>query len=502
MAKNITIVAGMSLTEKIRRASQHSKIFRYKTYKRIGWVGNRKQIDRLIMGSLIILLIVGAYFLLQRDTSPVDTLNCAPNCPVEPVINDESQEIVHSDFGDEPVIEEESPEVALNALEERVKNNTAKVKTLSLNKNESLAALFARANLAKQNQAGVIDTLSAMINIKTIRAGTTIIFFFDTKTDSFLGMSMPIDNQDFVAVVKNEDGDFSAVIQEGVPETLNKRVKGKIERTFSGSAQKYGAPKQVVTQILNALGNEINLRNGVRPGDKFDIIYTQKVTPGGLEIDTDRQVLYVGLKLGKNEYYRYLYTDKSGTPAFYNPLGQRGQRALEKRPVKGIPRLSSPYGWRMHPVLMYRIFHSGADLACPRGTPVYAGGDGTIIHIGRKGAYGKYIRIRHAGGYETAYGHLNGYKSGLKQGSRVKQGDIIGYVGATGRVTGPHLHYEVWKNGKTTNPFNNNVISGKQLTGFELEQFQSFAESINPDFQKHLYGKFPPIPPIKPAKNG
>ena len=488
----------MSLINKIRKASQQTKIFRYKTYKKIGCVGYRKKVDRIIMSLMVVLLIVGAFFIIKRDTSTVDSLNCAPDCPIEPVINEEAQEIVHSDLGDEPVIEEENPELTLNDLENRVRQNTAKVKTLSLNKNESFAALLARANLAKSNQTGVLETMNTLMDVKTLKKGTTVIFFFDKKNDSFLGLSVGLDHQEFIAVIKNENGEFNASFQEGAPETKNKRIVGKIERTFSGSAQKYGVPKQVVDQLLNALDSEINLRNGVHKGDKFEIIYSQKITPGGLELDSGRQALYLGIKMGKQEHHRYLYTDKSGTPAFYNPFGQRGQRTLEKRPVKAVPRLSSPFGWRIHPVLMYRIFHSGVDLACPRGTPVYAGGDGTIVHLGRKGAYGKYIKIRHAPGLETAYGHLNGYKAGLKAGSRVKQGDIIAYVGSTGRATGPHLHYEVWKNGKTTNPFNTHVLSGKQLTGFELEQFQSFAESINPDFQKHLFGKFPPIPPMRP----
>ena len=183
---------------------------------------------------------------------------------------------------------------------------------------------------------------------------------------------------------------------------------------------------------------------------------------------------------------------------FYNPRGERGEQTIAQKPLKAIPRLSSKYGWRRHPVLMYRLFHSGADLAAPKGTPIYAGADGVITQIGRKGAYGKYIRIKHAGGYETAYGHMSGFRKGLKRGSRVKRGEVIAYVGATGRATGPHLHYEVWKNGKTTNPLQKHVIKGYQLTGFEMDQFKAMAESIHPDYQEHRFGKNPPIPPKKP----
>mgnify|MGYP003290410464 CR=1 FL=1 len=494
----------MKLLSTLHKASQQSKIFRYKTYKKIGGVGHRKSIDRIFMGSMVGLLVIGAFFIIKPDSEsiePFDPLNCAPNCPIEPIENPAAQEVVHSDLGDAPVIEEESTEPSLADLENLVAQNIAQIKTHTLKSGESLAKLLARINLDKQNQSGTLKALDTIVNLKTIKSGTPVIIFLTVQDNSFLGLSIPLKENEFVGVLKTSDTEFIPISQEGTVETKQVHVKGKIIRTFSGSAQKVGIPQLIVNQILNALGDEIDLRSGFKKDDEFEVIYSQKVTSGGLELDIDKQCLFVGLKMGKDEVYRYLYTDKSGTPAFYNPMGQRDQRTIIKRPLKAVPRLSSPYGWRIHPVLMYRVFHSGVDLASPRGTPIMAGADGKIVHLGRKGAYGKYIKIQHAGGWATAYGHMNGYKSGLKVGSRVKQGDIIGYVGATGRATGPHLHYEVWKNGKTVNPFNKNVISGKQLTGFELAQFQSYAESINPEFQKHLFGKYPPIPVIKPQKN-
>ncbi len=490
----------MKITNRVRKAAQQSKIFRYKTYKKIGCVGYRKHVDRIVKFAMVFLLVVGAFLIIRPDSQnvPEDSLNCAPNCPVEPVVNPDAQEVVHSDLGDEPVIEDiDEDGASLIALEEAVRQNEAKLATYKIAKGETIAGLLTRAKIAKAQHKNIINTLETLVNVKTIKRGTIVLIFTGQKGE-FLGLTLPFRDNEFVAVLKDEDGSLIPFSQEGCVENKNITIRGKIERTFSGSAQKYGAPKEIVNQIVNALNNEVNFRSGFKRGDAFEIIYSTQVTPTGLELDTGRQVLFVGLEMGNDKIYRYWYTDRSGTPAFYTPTGQREQRTLEKRPVKAVPRLSSPYGWRTHPILMYRVFHSGVDLACPRGTPIIAAGDGTITQLGRKGAYGKYIRIRHAGGYETAYGHMNGYKKGLKVGSRVKQGDVIGYVGATGRATGPHVHFEVWKNKKTTNPFNNNVISGKQLSGFELEQFQSFAESIHPDFSKHLFGKHPPVPARKP----
>lgn len=490
------------IVNRIQKAAQQSKILRYKTYKKIGWVGYRKQVDCIVKWSMVILLVIGAFFIIRPDSQtilPADPLNCAPNCPLEPTENLDAQEVVHSDLGDEPVIEEVEEGPSLIELENAVRQKKAHLTTYTIKKGETFSAFLTRAKINKIQHKNIINALETMINVKTIKRNTIVLVFTDLK-GAFLGLSLPFRDNEFIAVLKDEEGALIPFSQEGCVETQNVHIRGKIERTFSGSAQKYGAPKAIVTQIMNALGNEINFSNGFKRNDTFDIIYSKQVTPTGLELDTDKQVLFLGLKMGNKEIYRYWYTDRSGTPAFYNPLGQREQRTLAKRPVKAVPRLSSPYGWRTHPVLMYRVFHSGVDLACPRGTPIYAAGDGTVLQAGRKGAYGKYIRIRHAGGYETAYGHMNDYRKGIKAGTRVKQGEIIGYVGSTGRTTGPHLHFEVWQGKKTVNPFNNNVISGKQLSGFELEQFQSFAESINPEFQKQLFGKYPPVPPRRKTK--
>ncbi len=501
----------MKLTHKIHKAAQQSKIFRYKTYKKVGWVGYRKRADAIIKSLMIFLLIIGAFFVIRPDSQteqPIDLLNCAPNCPIEPYVNRDAIEVVHSDLGDAPVVseikeivEQEETETdddgpSLFKLEKAVQQNQAKLETFKIHKGETFSQFLTRSKIAKQNHKEIIENLSALISMNSIKQGRTVLVFSGLNGE-FLGLFLSVQDDMFSAVLKDDIGRFIPYSQEGRIETQYQRITGKIVRTFSGSIQKYGAPQSIARQITNALGNEINF-NSLKAGDKFDIIYSRQVTPNGLELDTDKQVYFVGLETDKKEIYRYLYTDRSGTPAFYNPTGQREQKTLEKRPLRAVARLSSPYGWRTHPILMYRVFHSGVDLACRRGTPIIAAADGTITQIGRKGAYGLYIKIKHGGGFQTAYGHMNGFKKGLKKGSRVKHGEVIGYVGATGRATGPHVHYEVWQGKTTVNPFKNNVISGKQLSGFELEQFQSFAESIHPDFHKHLFGKIPPVPPKKP----
>ncbi len=152
-----------------------------------------------------------------------------------------------------------------------------------------------------------------------------------------------------------------------------------------------------------------------------------------------------------------------------------------RTPIDGA-RLSSRFGKRRHPILGYTRMHTGTDFAAPTGTPIYAAGDGTVVSAGRNGGYGNYIRIRHNGTYQTAYAHLSRYAKKTRKGARVKQGQIIGYVGSTGRSTGPHLHYEVLKNGRQINPRTVRIPSGEKLKGDELKKFIAARDAVDTQF--------------------
>ena len=153
------------------------------------------------------------------------------------------------------------------------------------------------------------------------------------------------------------------------------------------------------------------------------------------------------------------------------------KKFLMKTPIDGA-RLSSRFGLRKHPILGYSKMHAGVDFAAPRGTPVYAAGNGTVTRANRFGSFGNYVSIRHANGYETAYAHLNGFARGIRAGTRVRQGQVIAYVGTTGRSTGPHLHYEVHVNGKKMNPLALKVPTGRKLEGNELAAFKAMRSEM------------------------
>ena len=448
-----------------------------------------KQINRqfaLLVGLMALLCFMTLPFALVptqkeettgEDGTPIETPDLT-----EP-------EVVHEDLGDEPV--ESQPELSLDDVEKRVAAGELTAKTRVMQKGDSLLGLLSEQNVPSNERMEIVEALELLMNLKSLRPGLTFLFFHE-KDGTLAGMSVRPKETESLSVLREKDGSWVTFSQTGRIETKQERLQVVIERTFAGSAKKANVPNSIINQITAALDGEFDFSTDIRPGDVVDVIVESKETPGGVEIGT-KQVLYVGLKSGKKEIHKYSYNN-----AFYDPRGRTTEKMLLKKPLKARPRLSSPFGRRRHPILQYEIFHKGVDLAVPKNTPVMAAADGTIEIIGRKGSYGKYIRIGHKGGYQSAYAHLNGYRQDLKVGSKVKRGEVIAYVGTTGRSTGPHLHFEVLKNGKVVNPFGNNKIGSTQLTEFELEKFQSWAESINPDFKKHLAGKVPPVPKRKP----
>ena len=198
-------------------------------------------------------------------------------------------------------------------------------------------------------------------------------------------------------------------------------------------------------------------------------------------------MLYATLILGGKRIELHRFTPESGRTDYFGPDGQSVRKTLMRTPIDGA-RISSGFGRRKHPVLGYTKMHRGTDFAASRGTPVYAAGDGVIERSSRNGAYGNYIRIRHNGTYKTAYAHLNGYAKGIRSGARVKQGQVIGYVGTTGRSTGPHLHYEVHVNGKQVNPRKIKMPSGEKLKGKDLEAFAAARHELQQLYQETLNG--------------
>jgi murein DD-endopeptidase MepM/ murein hydrolase activator NlpD len=226
-------------------------------------------------------------------------------------------------------------------------------------------------------------------------------------------------------------------------------------------------PVPVIEEMVRIYSYDVDFQRKVEPGDSFDLLYADDENGDGKD-----EVRYVSLTLGgeTKRYYRY-QTPDDGAYDFYDETGKSSKKFLVRKPVP-VGIMTSPFGWRVHPLLHIKEFHSGVDWGAPQGTPIFAAGNGTIEEIGPKGGYGKYVLIRHTDGYETAYGHMTAFARGLNVGSHVRQGQVIGFVGSTGLATGAHVHFEILINNRFVNPMTVKLPRGRVLEGPTLAQFE------------------------------
>ena len=282
---------------------------------------------------------------------------------------------------------------------------------------------------------------------------------------------------------KNDKNEYIAKAEKDELLQEVNNATGTIQGSLSVSMRKQGVPGKIVAKFSNIFGQAVDFRRDVRSGDKFEVVYENHITPSGEVVKTGN-ILYAGLILRKNKLELYRFTDKSGNVDYYNEKGLAMKRTLHRKPLAfQNARISSPFGKRIHPILKRAIIHWGVDYAAPRGTAVYAGGDGVVLAAKYNGGYGNYVKIRHNSEYSTAYGHMKGFAKGIRPGVRVKQGQVIGYVGSTGRSTGPHLHYEVVQNGRRVNPLSIKAAAGENLAGANLKKFKQQVAEIKQTYK-------------------
>lgn len=258
-------------------------------------------------------------------------------------------------------------------------------------------------------------------------------------------------------------------------------IQGEIDRSLYKNALDLGAPAPITNQAIKLFAHKFDMSRDLRDGDEFRLVFTRTVTESGRTV-SGKELLYAEITAKNNgdkpvRFYRFNGPD--GKADYFDEEGKSTRGFLMQTPM-GFGRVTSGFGGRIHPVLGYRKDHTGIDFAGSTGTPIYASGDGTVVMAGRHGGYGNWVQIRHGQGWETGYAHLSRFGPGIRNGTRVRQGQLIGYVGATGRVTGPHLHYEVIHNGRKVNPRSAQVpAGGSELSGGELTAFRTRAAELN-----------------------
>jgi murein DD-endopeptidase MepM/ murein hydrolase activator NlpD len=246
-------------------------------------------------------------------------------------------------------------------------------------------------------------------------------------------------------------------------------------QSLYGTALAKDVPEPVIKEMIRVFGYDADFQRKVGKSDGFEIVFA---SDDAGQLDGPPEVLFASLTTGNEtrRYYRFLAPD--GSSDYFDESGRSARKFLMRKPVTTAV-MRSGFGMRRHPILGFSKMHTGVDWAAPRGTPIYAAGNGTIEKAGKSSGYGNQVKIQHANGYETAYGHMNGFARGIKEGVRVRQGQLIGYVGSTGLSTGPHVHYEVLVNGRFVNPMRIKVPRGRELDGPALAEFQHERERID-----------------------
>lgn len=332
--------------------------------------------------------------------------------------------------------------------------------------------MLSDAGVDRLEAHNAVGSLSGVFNPRRLRAGQQVTLIFENRGErrDFAGFEISPDVETRVVVSRVEDGSFSSESIANQFETRLMSGAGTIDSSLYAASNRAGVPDPVLIAVIRAYSFEVDFQRDIRPGDGFELLYEQDFGEDG-ELARHGNVLYANLNLRGRDHPMYRFQSEDGSVDYYDRDGQSVRRTLMRTPIDGA-RISSRYGMRRHPVLGYSRMHRGTDFAAPTGTPIYAAGSGTIEVRGRNGGYGRYIRIRHNGSLKTAYAHMSRYASGLSVGSRVQQGQVIGYVGTSGRSTGPHLHYEVLMENRQVNALTLDLPSGRKLEGDELTAFQ------------------------------
>ena len=360
-----------------------------------------------------------------------------------------------------------------------VPNNDAvqNKKTIKIKSGDSIQRILLKEGIPQSEINKIYSKIIKKYDLRKIQEGQAITIVFDNNNKKNISrLSFALDNLSTAHLYANQDDYDIKIIKKNL-EKKNFLAKGVITNSLYNSASKAGVDPEIIIEFARIFGFEIDFQRDIRENDEYKIFYERYEDDEG-EVHNNGNILFAYMKNSGKEISLYRYTDKNKVTGYYTSDGKSIERALMKTPINGA-RLSSTFGFRRHPILGYNKLHQGTDFAAPTGTPIMASGSGVVERASWFGAYGKFIMIRHNSTYKTAYAHLSGFAKGIRSGSRVQQGQVIGYVGSTGRSTGPHLHYEVLVNGQRVNSQKLNLPSGKNLVGAEKEDFENIKKNID-----------------------
>jgi murein DD-endopeptidase MepM/ murein hydrolase activator NlpD len=338
-------------------------------------------------------------------------------------------------------------------------------------KNETLSSIFKNYDVAEKETNLILKKLREKNKkISTLKVNQIIKFTINESNKKVSTVIYPVSKTKKIELIRNAEND--SFTRREIITNLKKRIVFKeaiILQSLYKSAVNQSIPANVIVEFARIYGFQVDFQRDIRRNDTFQIIY-ETFEDEDKKVFTTGNILYADLNLS-NQSNSFYYFDLKGEEGHYDLNGKSVKKALMKTPINGA-RLSSKFGMRKHPIDGYNKMHRGTDFAAPEGTPVMASGDGVIIKAAWCGGGGNCVKIKHNSTYSTVYAHLSKFGGSIKKGKRVKQGQIIGYVGSTGKSTGPHLHYEVIHNGARINSQKLKLPSGKILKGKARKLFE------------------------------
>ena len=353
-----------------------------------------------------------------------------------------------------------------NTLEPRFKKIEHKISA-----GETFDQILNGYSLTEGEIEEIKKNLSTKINLNKLNTNQKILFTIDQSNNFIKNFIFQVSNTEKIYLsrdIKNDEFEQKILLTK-----LKKRIiysENIILQSLYKSASDQKVPIGIIIEFARIYGFQVDFQRDIRKKDSFQIMYEVFKDENGKVIENG-SILFANLKLS-GENYKLYYFDKKGSEGHYDKNGKSVQKALMKTPINGA-RLSSPFGMRKHPIDGFNKMHRGTDFAAPMGTPIMASGNGIVKKAGWCGGGGNCVVIKHNSTYQTVYAHMSKFAKGIRSGVRVRQGQTIGYVGSTGKSTGPHLHYEVLVNGKRVNSQKLKLPSGKILKGEERKLFET-----------------------------
>ena len=361
---------------------------------------------------------------------------------------------------------------------------------LTVKQNDTFSDLIKPYIRSNQNRQKIINAINKEFNLKKLHVGQKIFLYSSdvNNRNEILRIAIPLNFKTELVIKKNIHNNTITYSTNITNLTIATNLVAKqyfISNSLFQDGRKANVPLAILSEIIKLYSFDIDFQRDIQKGNKLEIMYKvyynehRRTTSYG-------EIEYTNLTLKNNNIEYFLFKTLEGFSDYFDREGKNVKKTLMKTPLDGA-KISSNYGMRKHPILGYNKLHHGVDFAAAKGTPVYAAGNGIIEYAGLNGGYGKYIRIRHNSSYKTSYAHLTNFKKEISKGVRVNQGQIIGFVGSTGRSTGPHLHYEVIYKDKPINPMTMKLPSGKILKENELKDFKELSKTIYSNFLFYLF---------------